>query len=408
MAESEKITVTWASWGSAARFEGQEREIEAFSKRYPNIEVKKMFLPWPGYHEKLMTMSMADTAPDVMMVSNYFMSEFAKDCLPLGNYMDGDEIYLKNFPDASILPQYYWEGNLIALPTGLQIMLMCYNTDMFDSGGLSRPNKGWTWNAFTEYAKELTRDTNQDGKIDQYGTANMWPYNWLYFMILPLWGGRIWDEGITRCAINTDQSANCFESLKEIYSEYGPEPVAGDILAEMGKLFVMGKLATMPTFSNTYFTGEWIKAADFNIGFAPMPVKEVEGRMQGVSVMPQAALAISRNTKYPEAAWSLLKFVTTDIEAHKVQGLQRGSPPYEPIMAEYSNYIPELLKGQYEVHLEAATLPHFEPQLPAPVEMQAWDIIASELTLFYKGKQTISTTLTNIEEKCNELLAATK
>ena len=43
-----------------------------------------------------------------------------------------------------------------------------YNKKLFEKAGLQPPK---TWSEFVDTAKKLTKDTNGDGKIDQWGVA---------------------------------------------------------------------------------------------------------------------------------------------------------------------------------------------------------------------------------------------
>lgn len=52
-----------------------------------------------------------------------------------------------------------------------------FNKDMFDAEGLEYPTSlqkrgEWTWDTFREYAKRLTKDTDGDGQVDQWGLGS--------------------------------------------------------------------------------------------------------------------------------------------------------------------------------------------------------------------------------------------
>jgi len=56
--------------------------------------------------------------------------------------------------------------------------MVFFNKRIFDEAGLTYPNelmktKEWTWDKMREYAKALTKDTDNDGVIDQWGLAGM-------------------------------------------------------------------------------------------------------------------------------------------------------------------------------------------------------------------------------------------
>jgi len=62
---------------------------------------------------------------------------------------------------------------------GVSVVGLHYNRDLFKRLGLQDPqelynNGEWTWDKFLELAKEATRDTDNDGKIDSFGYSG-WP-----------------------------------------------------------------------------------------------------------------------------------------------------------------------------------------------------------------------------------------
>ncbi|MBD2869304.1 ABC transporter substrate-binding protein [Paenibacillus arenilitoris] len=64
-------------------------------------------------------------------------------------------------------------------PPFVSVVGLHYNRDLFKRLGLEDPqtlyaNGQWTWDKFLEMAKEATRDTDNDGKIDSFGFSG-WP-----------------------------------------------------------------------------------------------------------------------------------------------------------------------------------------------------------------------------------------
>lgn len=65
------------------------------------------------------------------------------------------------------------QGKLYALPKDLSTFAYAYNKDMFDKAGIAYPdpNKPYTYQEFLKVCQELTKDTNGDGKTDQWGAS---------------------------------------------------------------------------------------------------------------------------------------------------------------------------------------------------------------------------------------------
>ena len=60
-------------------------------------------------------------------------------------------------------------GRMHAMPGDYMTMVLFYNTEMFKAAGLNPDKPPKTWDEFLQYAKKLTRDTDGDGKVDQWG-----------------------------------------------------------------------------------------------------------------------------------------------------------------------------------------------------------------------------------------------
>lgn len=62
-------------------------------------------------------------------------------------------------------------GDLYGLPYDSSVFAYAYNKELFDEAGLDYPdpNKPYTYDEFVEVCKQLTKDTDGDGEIDQWG-----------------------------------------------------------------------------------------------------------------------------------------------------------------------------------------------------------------------------------------------
>ena len=67
------------------------------------------------------------------------------------------------------------EGVQFALPYECAPKLMFVNKSILDREDIAMPEKDWTWNDFYEICSKVTKDTDGDGEIDQFGEAG---YSW--------------------------------------------------------------------------------------------------------------------------------------------------------------------------------------------------------------------------------------
>lgn len=59
-----------------------------------------------------------------------------------------------------------WGDEIAYFPVALQPQAIIYRKDRFKEAGLEIPK---TWDEFVECAKALTKDTDGDGEVDQWG-----------------------------------------------------------------------------------------------------------------------------------------------------------------------------------------------------------------------------------------------
>ena len=81
------------------------------------------------------------------------------------------------------------DGRQLGLPRDLNVIALFYNKAMFDKAGIPYPDDTWDWAKLSEVGKQLTLDTNGDGKTDQWGlyteTTDMENY----------WSSLVWQNG---------------------------------------------------------------------------------------------------------------------------------------------------------------------------------------------------------------------
>src|SRR3954451_20381591 len=75
-----------------------------------------------------------------------------------------------------------YKGKQYGVPMNFTTLLLYWNRDMFRKAGLDPDKPPANWEEFAAFAKKLTKDTNGDGKPEQYGlslgdhqTIAMWP-----------------------------------------------------------------------------------------------------------------------------------------------------------------------------------------------------------------------------------------
>lgn len=160
--------------------------IAAFEEKHPGSRVRETIVGWGDAHSQFMISLVAKRAPDIVMLGGTWATEFIrlKAFVPIEGFLPAEmkDKFLKNafeaLRDGEHLYGLPWEGATWG---------MFYRTDLFEQSGLDPEKPPGNWAELLAAAKALTRDTNSDGRTDQWGLgfpAKGWePADfWLPFM----------------------------------------------------------------------------------------------------------------------------------------------------------------------------------------------------------------------------------
>lgn len=179
----------------------------------------------------------AGTAPDLMSANWlidfpwFFKSGFAQplDQLIRRDNSDPMEPFL---PQAAQLVRF--QQQTMALPTWVTAGVAHYLPEMFADAGAALPHAAWTRDEFANSAKQLTKDTDGDGAVDQWGFAISHYYpDWLPF-VLQETGRDIIDLETTTVEFANSaalRGLNFWDELGRVHRimHYGPEVLDSQI-----------------------------------------------------------------------------------------------------------------------------------------------------------------------------------
>ena len=259
---------------------------------------------------------------DVFQIDVVWPSILGSYFLDLKKYIPESEI-AKFFP--RIVANDTYEGKLIAIPWFTDAGLLFYRTDLLQKYGYSQPPK--TWQELTDMAKKI-----QAGERAA-GNSNFWGYVWqgaayegltcdALEWIFSYGGGTIVDSS-GKVTIDNPQAVEALNLAASWVGTISPPGVTGYMEEDSRGVWQGGNAAFMRNWPYAYSLGE---ASDSPIkgkfDIAPLPMGS--GSMaQGADTLGGWNLAVSRFSKYPKEAASLVQFLTSSsIE------LERALPPY--------------------------------------------------------------------------------
>ena len=391
------VTIEYSIWGDPQEITNQKKIVDAFHAAEPKITVKVTVSDWEPYWDKLQTGLAGGAAPDVFAMDGPLFPDYqSRDVLlDLKPYVDKEGYDLSQLADQGVKDFTTADGGQYGLPRDLNVIALYYNKKMFDAAGIPYPDDTWDWTKLVEVGKKLTKDTNSDGKIDQWGlyteTTDMENY----------WSSLVWQNGGDILApdgkstvLDQPAATGGIQFLQDlIYKEkIVPEPA---LFAETGDAFEQGKAAMEAN-------GSWLvptdTAANLDFGIAPLP-KGPAG--QATSVNPTGAV-VFKGTKAPDAAWAFVKYLASPAAQEQLMQLHQALPVSK-----------EVLGGPYatafdgsKVFADSLAYAHLKPSFKGYNEFTT--VLQGELdeNVFNAPNKTAEAAIKSVVGQLNDLLAS--
>ncbi len=213
-----------------------EKMVKQFQKENPDILVRMQIIPWGTYYDKL-TLSLAyGGAPEVFIMHAARLPEFASfDTLqPLGPLFASAQppLAAKEFASVPWRATFY-KGHQLALPLDVHPLGLYYNTKLFKEAGIvdaqGRAKPPRTLAEFLDAARRITKDTNKDGRPDQWGFVfTNQRSNWL--TIAEQFGGGILSPDLKTCVMDSPANRQSLHLMHDFIYKYkiAPRPEGVD------------------------------------------------------------------------------------------------------------------------------------------------------------------------------------
>lgn len=282
-----------------------EDAIAQFEEQNPGVRVEYVSgIIKDDYSEWLSEQIMKGDAPDVFFVLGEYFNDFVEAGVlkELTPFIEGDQNF---FPDRYYTSAYEYgnyEGIQYALPYECAPKLMFVNKSILEREGLAMPDDQWTWEDFYKICSEVTKDTDGNGTIDQFGTVG---YTWEDAFDSN--GVILFDERGKECYLTDKKARNAISfigKMEELNKRYSVS----------SKEFAMGNVAFQPMLFSEYrayksYPLSIKKYSGFEWDCLTMPAGP-EGR--NISRLDTLTLAMSESTVHSRKAWELMKFLTGD------------------------------------------------------------------------------------------------
>ena len=167
-ADGEKVTLTVMDGYAPEDPHGQYiyQYADEFMVANPNVTIEIQAIATNDIYTKLAAMA---TSPDELPTLFFTAADQVPTLYDLGLTADLSGILddeTKNGLANGVLEDCTIDGQMVYYPVALQPQAVIYRMDRFEEEGLEIPK---TWDEFVACAEKLTKDTDNDGKVDQWG-----------------------------------------------------------------------------------------------------------------------------------------------------------------------------------------------------------------------------------------------
>jgi multiple sugar transport system substrate-binding protein len=233
----------------------------------------------------------------------------------LGSYISRDKVDLGQFPPV-VRSYTAYRGVQCSMPMLADVYGLYYNKDLLAKAGYQTPPK--TMSELAAMSQKLTKV--EGGKITQAGYVPLMPfYENVASHLGPSFGAQ-WFDASGKPLIGTDPGwAAMLTWHKQQIDVLGADKwkafkdTAGDEFSAENA-FESGKVAL-------HVDGEYrtaflkAEAPNLKYGTAPLPVLDSKPDLYGSGYVTGNIMGIGRGSKSPEAAWQLIKYLSTDTDA---------------------------------------------------------------------------------------------
>jgi len=303
-----------------------DQVVKDFQTTHPNITVTIK----SGQDDSKVTQAIgAGNGPDIGL--SYSTDIVGKFCssgawVDLTPYVTRDKVDLNQL-NATTRQYTQFDNKRCAMPFLADAYGLYYNKDMFAKAGIAGPPK--TLDELTEDAKKLTV-RNADGSLKTVGFLPLYDfYENAAAHLAPATGAKwLTDDG--KSAVGTDPNWKTLLTWqKSLVDWYGYDKLTkfraglGDEFSA-DNAFQKGQVAiNVDAEYRLAFLKD--QSPDLKYGVAPMPT--ADPARYGGGYVTGNIMGISKNAKNPEAAWELIKYLTTnDAAVTKLAGLIKNVP----------------------------------------------------------------------------------
>ena len=347
-------------------FSGMAQQmLHQFHAAHPNIHV--FFTQDPdNLDENMQEDFLEDTAPDVLAGCCDFLPVWAQKgyLLDLRPYVEAD-LDRSTIDDWSATQYRAFlssDGTQFALPKYHGALALYYNKDIFDNAGVEYPDSTWNHADYLQAMRQLLTERRRLPETSLWGS--MVDISWERIQVhVNGWGGHFVDPQDRKRSMMSQPEA--LEAMQWIQDRiWGDHTMAGPLDVqnlETRQAFIQQRIAMVE--DGSWALKDILENAPFRIGVAPLPT----GPVRKVTLATTDGFAIYGGTRYPEAAWELLKFLISRDYGRAMARAHLLQPARASLVEEWVSFV----RQQYPVQTKEMDIAAF-----AEGHIQGYSVIA--------------------------------
>ncbi|MCT4508463.1 MAG: sugar ABC transporter substrate-binding protein [Tepidibacter sp.] len=360
-----------------------------------NVKVNLEIVSWEGYPEKYATAIAAGEGPDV----GYMYAEMFPQFIEMGAVED-----LTNYLTEKDMENYLYidDCKMLGGTYGLAIeaanpAVLYYNKDILKELGEKAPK---TWEDFRRIAKKATKDTDGDGKIDQWGFSQGWgrnffgDLNWNWYGFLWQAGGELYNDDLKTVRFNDEAGLEAAQFLYDL--KFKDKVIPDNAMGQTGKevlqtTFGPGKSAFTIWLSSAAHEILDKSFPDLNYGF----ITSLENKAMGTfASVDQLTLMSAAEDK--ELSFELMQHMLSADSMTKFHKYHPRAPISKDEPYQGDPQLKEMIENDNGI---------YRPLVVAPHGVEVYDYLWKQLQRMMAGEVEPKEALDEAAKYANDLLA---
>ncbi len=393
------VTLTMVVWGAQAEDAAFRAALARYTTLHPSVTIRLEVAGTAAQaYQQVDTRLAGRQAPDIFRVQYQQIGRYAsaRAIVDLGPYLPTG--FAEAFGPA------FWQavtvkGKPYALPHHTDTFALYYNATIMQSLGIEPPknlDKSWSWQDLIGIGRDIKAKN-----LAPYGFAMGWQnasYRWLPF--LEQHGGSLLSSDLTKSQAASAKSIETIAWTQSWFTE-GLVPPSTSIKSgeQPQNLFANGTVGLL-------MAGDWQIPFLSKNAKAPWGVTFMPRDVAMASDLGGNCLAVSRDSKNPEIAADVLKFLTDEANMREFVSQAQFLPVRSALMAQPIDY--ELRPDAMAVfNQQATTIPK---QLVETVTLPKFSrisaVLADQLDLAFTSGQSAEATAKAMDERIQSVLDA--